>query len=170
MIKKCFLPCIALNLSLLSCRSTSSTSTSLSVLPFFSFYTLLFMSLVIVVFRSFSQFGCNRWITGSSLWNFVISSLKTGLMLIRNVISVSTSLTQVLSWWPCMSFCWHWHPLAIPQAVMCWLLFLIFNSHSKAGIRESHQLWIWCTTISSSPRDSSISNRSCCQHEILLKM
>ena len=90
MIKKWFLPCIAFNLSLLNCKFTSSTSTSVSGLPFFSVYTLLFTSLAIAVFRSFHCLDAR----GESLLfslHFVINSSKTGLMLIRNVISVSTS-------------------------------------------------------------------------------
>ena len=171
MIKKCFLPCIALNLSLLSCKFTSSTSTSLSALPFFSVYTLLFMSLAIVVFRSFSQFGCNRWIIGSSLWNFVITSSKTVLMPTRNAIYVPTSFdSSVFLMAMYLSLLLTLASFGNSTSSNLLTASLIFTSHSKAGIRESQWLWTWCSKISSSsPRDSLISNRSCHWHELLLK-
>ena len=171
MIKKCFLPCIALNLSLLSCKFTSSTSNSLSALPFFSVFTLLFMSLAIVVFRSFSQFGCNRWIIGSSLWKIVINSSKTGLMLIRNAISVSTSFDSS-AFLMVMYLSLLLTLASFGNSISSNLLIasLIFTRHSKAVIRESQQLWTWHSKVrSSSPRDSYISNRSCHQHELLFK-
>ena len=146
----------------LSCTFTS-TSTSLSALPFFSVYTLLFMNLAIVVFRSFSQFGCNRWVIDSSFWNFVINSSKIGLMLIRNAFSVSTSFDSSTFLMTLASF-------GNSTGSNLLTASFIFTSHSKARIRDSQWLGTWHSKLSSSsPRDSSISNRSCCWHELLLK-
>ena len=96
---------------------------------------------------------------------------KTGMILIRNPISVSTSFDSsaflIDKYWSFLLMLFSFFSNSMTTNLFT--ASLIFTSHSKAQIKESPQLWTWFSKIcSSSPRDSSILNRSCCQCQLLL--